>query len=192
MNWRRVFVYHPRKQTKIFLGLIRGAAWRLRGRSHGWPIVQWGVVSRCRFGRIRLGHFTRLATGVCLEAIGESLEEPARITIGDFTRVGEGTRIHARRGVTIGSHCAISWNCTIADLGMPEVEANAESKDLPASPIVIEDHVWIGCNVRVLGGVTIGTGAVVSAGSVVTSDVPPATLVAGNPARPIRVVGRWK
>ena len=55
-----------------------------------------------------------------------------------------------------------------------------------AEPIVIGDRVWIGMNATVLGGVTIGEGAVVAAGSVVTKDVPPFTVVGGVPARPIK------
>jgi maltose O-acetyltransferase len=53
-------------------------------------------------------------------------------------------------------------------------------------PIVIEDDVWIGARVTILGGVNIGTGAVIGAGSVVTKNVPPYAIVAGNPAKLIR------
>jgi acetyltransferase-like isoleucine patch superfamily enzyme len=58
--------------------------------------------------------------------------------------------------------------------------------DLREEPVTIEDDVWIGSNVVVLKGVTIGRGAVIGAGSVVTHDVPPLVLVAGNPARVVR------
>lgn len=186
-----MFLYHPWKQTAIFVGLMKGATWRLRGRSRGWPIVHAGATGRCRAGRIRLGHFTRLATGVRVEAVGEGTAAPASVSIGDYTRVGEGTRIYAQRSVTIGAGCAISWNCTIADVGMPV----AESDDAPgvlAAPIVIEDHVWIGCNVQILNGITIGSGAVIAAGSVVTSDVPAGMLAMGNPARAVRKVAQWR
>jgi galactoside O-acetyltransferase len=53
-------------------------------------------------------------------------------------------------------------------------------------PVKIEDKVWIGFNSIILKGVTVGEGAIVGAGSVVTKDVPPYTIVAGNPARIIR------
>ena len=55
-------------------------------------------------------------------------------------------------------------------------------------PIVIEDKVWIGINSTILPGVTIGYGAIVGAGSVVTKDVPAMTIVAGNPARIIKAI----
>ncbi|MDQ6795887.1 MAG: hypothetical protein M3067_13940 [Chloroflexota bacterium] len=58
--------------------------------------------------------------------------------------------------------------------------------DLRGEPVAIEDDVWIGANVVVLKGVTIGRAAVIGAGSVVTQDVPPYVVVAGNPARVIR------
>jgi acetyltransferase-like isoleucine patch superfamily enzyme len=58
--------------------------------------------------------------------------------------------------------------------------------DTTGSPIVLEDRVWLGNRVIVLKGVTIGHDAVVGAGAVVTRDVPPRTIVAGNPARAVR------
>lgn len=60
-----------------------------------------------------------------------------------------------------------------------------------AVPIIIRDHVWIGMNVTVLKGVTIGDGAVVAAGSVVTKDVPPHSLVAGVPAKVVKTDVEW-
>jgi maltose O-acetyltransferase len=57
--------------------------------------------------------------------------------------------------------------------------------DLDAGPVTIEDHVWIGSRAMILPGVTVGRGAVVAAGSVVTKDVAPMTVVAGVPAKPV-------
>ena len=59
-------------------------------------------------------------------------------------------------------------------------------------PITIGNNVWIGCRAIILKGVTIGEGAVVAAGAVVTKDVAPFMLVAGNPARVIREVKGWR
>jgi maltose O-acetyltransferase len=56
-------------------------------------------------------------------------------------------------------------------------------------PVIIEDDVWIGINVILLPGLTVGRGAIVAAGSVVTKDVPPDAIVGGNPARVIRSRG---
>ena len=60
--------------------------------------------------------------------------------------------------------------------------------DLGARPVMIEDDVWIGCNAIILRGVTIGAKSIVGAGSVVTQNVPPSVLVAGNPAQIIKSV----
>ena len=69
---------------------------------------------------------------------------------------------------------------------MFDVKQKREGDDLP---IVIEDDTWIGCNAIILKGVTIGHGAIVGAGSVVTKSVPPYAIVCGNPAKIIRY--RW-
>jgi acetyltransferase-like isoleucine patch superfamily enzyme len=95
----------------------------------------------------------------------------------------------------------ISHNVNIADTDSHELspldraegfrhlitEGHATTKGgIVTAPVVIEDHAWIGLNAVVLKGVRIGRGAVVAAASVVTRDVPPFTLVAGNPARVVR------
>ena len=64
----------------------------------------------------------------------------------------------------------------------PCCEEDAQTK----GKIKIEDEVWIGANVTILSGVTIGKGAIIAAGSVVTKDVPPYSIVGGNPAKIIR------
>jgi len=63
---------------------------------------------------------------------------------------------------------------------------DAKYLDIKSAPVVIEDHVWIGFNVAILKRVTIGKGAIIGAGSVLTEDVEPFTVVAGNPAKIIK------
>ncbi len=63
---------------------------------------------------------------------------------------------------------------------------DAKYLDIKSAPVVIEDHVWIGFNLAILKGVTMGKGAIIGAGSVVTKDVEPFTVVAGNPAKIIK------
>ena len=90
--------------------------------------------------------------------------------------------------VTFGSHCFIAPNCGFYTAGHP---LDALRRDLgleSARPITVGSHVWIGGNVAVLPGVTIGDGAVIGAGSVVTRDIPPGVLAVGNPCRPVRPV----
>ncbi len=192
MHWSRFFRYQPTKQIGTALALLRGAWWRLLGRSSGWTAIHPSVRCQIQNGRIRLGNLVKLGRGVYLEAMTFPDIEPVRLTIGDGTRIWDNTRVMARAGVSIGRDCAISWNCTILDCDRHEVSFDGETFEPNSAPIVIEDHVWIGCNVTVLKGVTIGEGAVIAAGSVVHRDVPARTLVAGVPAKVIKPVPKWR
>ena len=110
----------------------------------------------------------------------------AVIEIGDHTFINRRTEIICKKHVKIGSHCAISWDVTIMDTDIHRIEGMAETK-----PTFIEDNVWIGSKAIILKGVTVGKGAVVAAGSVVSKDVPAYTLVAGVPAKPIKENIKW-
>jgi acetyltransferase-like isoleucine patch superfamily enzyme len=118
------------------------------------------------------------------------------ISIGDFSYVGDGSRIWALDSVTIGNRVLISHNVFIVDNQTHPINAETRHQqfkakfdfpfpnnmDLGEKPIVIEDDVWIAANVIILRGVHIGKGAIVGAGAVVTKNVPAGKLVAGNPA----------
>lgn len=122
------------------------------------------------------------------------------INIGKYCYIGEGTRIWSGCNITIGDHVLIAHNVSVFDnLTHPMdwqrrrehfkaiVEVGHPSLiDLGDKPIKIEDDVWIGAHALIMRGVTIGARAVVAAGAVVTKDVPASTIVAGNPATPIR------
>jgi acetyltransferase-like isoleucine patch superfamily enzyme len=108
----------------------------------------------------------------------------ARIAIGNGTYLNRNTEIVAAQSVTIGRDCKIARDVIIMDTDQHELPGSP----LVAQPVHIEDQVWIGTRAIVLKGVTIGAGAVVAAGSVVTRDVPPRTMVAGVPARVIRAL----
>ena len=88
--------------------------------------------------------------------------------------------------VRIGDNVWIAPNVGIYAAGHPlDVEDRIAGEEY-AFPVTIEDNVWIGGSVSIIGGVTIGKNSVVAAGSVVIRDVPPDTLVAGNPAKVVR------
>jgi len=123
-----------------------------------------------------------------------------RVTLGDYALV-HGARIICDAEVSIGDYALISWNVVLMDTYRVPLDVVGRRKelelvptralrlacaDVPAKPIRIERNVWIGFDVCVLPGVTIGEGSIVGARSVVTMDVPPFTIVAGNPARIIR------
>jgi acetyltransferase-like isoleucine patch superfamily enzyme len=91
--------------------------------------------------------------------------------------------------ITIGDHVALGANSVVIDTDFHPLTTEARRIDSSAgktAPVVIENEVFIGMNCLILKGVTIGQGSVVGANSVVTRDVPPGYIVAGNPARVIR------
>jgi acetyltransferase-like isoleucine patch superfamily enzyme len=97
----------------------------------------------------------------------------------------------AAERIVIGNHVSVGANSTIIDTDFHPLSASERHID-PAqgktAAVNIEDDVFIGMNCLILKGVTIGQGSVVGAGSVVTRDVPPCTIVAGNPASFVREV----
>ena len=162
--------------------MIRKLAGYLRGLLYarsvrGWPFrIDGGLDLQRHHGQLHIAGRAHLWPNVKISIIG-SATSPASVHIGRGCTIGDRTQIHACRSVTIGDRVRISWDVTLL-----ENNYHARSK----GPIRIEDDVWIGCRAIVLGGVTIGRGAVVAAGAVVTRDVPPNAVVAGNPARVVR------
>ena len=124
------------------------------------------------------------------------------VTLGEHALV-HGVRIVCDDRVEIGDHAMLSWNVVLMDTYRmphdPEARrallrglASSERRLLPplgdARPVVLGPNTWIGFDACVLPGVTVGRGSVVGAKSVVVEDVPEYTVVAGNPARPIRTL----
>lgn len=106
------------------------------------------------------------------------------VTIGKGCFIQQGCTFFGRGGITIGDGVFIGPKCNLITINH---DVNPENRSATyGRPIVIEDKVWIGINSTVLPGVRIGYGSIVGAQSVVTRDVPPMTVVAGNPARIIR------
>lgn len=123
-----------------------------------------------------------------------------RVRLGNYALV-HGARIICDSEVLIGDYALISWNVVLMDSYRVPFDVAARREELKlvptrqprlasaaveAAPIRIEPTVWIGFDACILPGVTIGEGSVVGAKSVVIRDVPPFTIVAGNPARVIR------
>lgn len=122
------------------------------------------------------------------------------VSIGNNVFVGGSTIIDCVQSIAIADDVLISYGCVISDSDNHSVRYSIRKKDLAdwrngnghdwdttiTKPVIICKGVWIGTNTIILKGVTIGEGAVIGAGSVVTKDVPPYTVVAGNPAKVIR------
>jgi acetyltransferase-like isoleucine patch superfamily enzyme len=137
-------------------------------------------------------------------------ESPSgKITVGDGVFINSGTRVISRSSIEIGSSVMIAWGCVIYDHDSHSLSyldriadqkqllidhplgntlANKDWSRVTTAPIRICDYVWLGFDVVVLKGVTIGEGAIVGARAVVTKDVPPWTIVAGNPARVVKEI----
>lgn len=130
------------------------------------------------------------------------------IDVGQRSYVGGGTRMISRVGISVGDDVMIAWGCYFYDhnghslawedraadvaaqlrahrSGLP-LTTGKDWSTVDASPIRVNDRAWIGFEAAVLKGVTIGEGAIVAARAVVTRDVPPWSIVAGNPATVVR------
>ncbi|USS90494.1 DapH/DapD/GlmU-related protein [Fructilactobacillus carniphilus] len=88
--------------------------------------------------------------------------------------------------ITIGDRCLLGPNVTLISVNHAQPVANRRSLEL--APVTLEDDVWLGANVTVLPGVTIGAGAIIGANSLVTKDVPPLSIAVGSPAQVIKQV----
>ena len=115
----------------------------------------------------------------------EARNSSARVTIKDHTIINNSFVIIAdKTSITIGEHCLIGPNLFITDSDFHGVEIKDRSNgNYQCLPVSIENHVFIGENVRILKGVTIGEGSVIGNSSVVTKSVPPYSIYAGNPAK---------
>jgi acetyltransferase-like isoleucine patch superfamily enzyme len=173
-------------------------ALRLRERA----LQQTTLGQRCLFDLPRIGWKPGatliLGDDVLFEGDIGFLRDNARVEIG--SRSYFASLITCAESVRIGNDVLIARGGYIADHGAHALEFQARSNDVvnwiqeqkkdwsgvPISPVTIEDKVWVGWGVTILHGITIGEGAVIGANSVVTRDVPPYTIVAGNPARVLR------
>ena len=111
------------------------------------------------------------------------------ITIGENFYANHNTVILDCAEVIFGDHVFLGPNCGFYTAGHPMLVSTRRQGVEFAKPITVGDDVWFGGNVTVLPGVTIGNGAVIAAGSVVTRDIPAGMLAAGCPCRPIRPAG---
>jgi acetyltransferase-like isoleucine patch superfamily enzyme len=109
------------------------------------------------------------------------------INVGRNVFINQNCTFYDLGGIDIADEVMIGPNVSLITSGHP-IEPSRRRACVVAKPIVIEHNVWIAAGATIIGGVTVGENAVVAAGSVVTRDVPPNTLVAGNPARVIRSI----
>jgi acetyltransferase-like isoleucine patch superfamily enzyme len=161
--------------------------------------VKRAMAITARLNRLTFNDADEIRALFC-QLTGKKVDESFLLIPPFFTAGGDEIRV--------GKNVFVNQNCTFYDLGGldigddvmigPGVNILTASHPLEPSqrrsatigrPIVIEKGVWIAATATIIGGVTVGENSVVAAGSVVTRDVPPNTLVGGNPARIIRSIG---
>lgn len=164
-------------------GSLLNAQWRLLGKARV-------PLSMRLYGRLYAQGDGNLIFGEGVSIVGTVVPvelgtyEKGRIEIGERTFINYGTSITARASVKIGAHCFLGHYTFIMDNHQHDVDKHWILP--PSAPVVIEDNVWIGAKAVILPGVRIGHNAVIGAGSIVTSDIPPRCVAAGNPARVLR------
>jgi len=147
------------------------------------PSSQIIVGDRCLF----LSAVQANYAGINHPCILATLSENALLQIGHDSGFS-GTALGAAKSIVIGNRVMAGANTSITDTDWHPVDSTrrAAGDAGKSAPVVIEDDVWLGANVIVLKGVTIGAGSVIAANSVVTKSIPSGVVAGGNPARPLR------
>lgn len=160
-------------------GYFRTFLKRIRGLDVGRRV---SIDKRCRIDRpssVRIGSHSCLESDVWLKLGSNS----AKVAIGEFSFIGRGSQFDVLGSVVIGDHTLIAPGCFLTDHNhRTDFDCRIDQQGCSVSPIHIGSDVWLGAKVIVLSGVSIGDGAVVAAGAVVTTDVSPFTIVGGVPA----------
>lgn len=142
--------------------------------------------------RIRKKVLKRLATNAFFPGMRLTALRWCGFHIGRETYIADGfivvEELADRDNLTIGDRVSMGPRVTIVTSSHPNASRIAGVAPVAKGPVVIEDDVWIGAHVVILPGVRIQRGAVVAAGAVVTQDVPPLTIVGGQPAKPLRTL----
>lgn len=141
--------------------------------------------------QVVLGEGTSIWPGTCIctQSVNKPIE--TKLVVGKHTYIGENNNIRlADATIRIGDHCMISQQVSLISTnhlipGKDKITAQS-GLDYNKAGITIGNDVWIGCNCVVLPGVSIGDGAVIGAGSVVTSNIPEYSIAVGNPARIVK------
>lgn len=170
------------EQLNVIQDRFRAQVLRWRGaRIDGRARVASGCVVR-RPWRLIIGERSQLEHNVYLKAVTDS----ARIELGRGVFVGCNSEFDISEILQIGDNVLIAPGCFITDHNHRRAGvATIASQGCESQAVRIEDDVWLGAHVIILPGITIGRGAIVAAGAVVTEDVEAMSIVAGVPARKV-------
>lgn len=152
-------------------------------------------INRGSSDNIRLGDHV-----VCRGILRSEPFHPGNIIIGDYVYIGDDCIISCAEKIEIGSFTLLAHGVQIFDNDSHPLSPTLREKDyqivlgllggeradIARDAIKIGDHVWIGFNAILMKGISVGKGSIVAAGSIVTSDVPENTIVAGSPARVVK------
>lgn len=184
---------------KLIICNFNWLIYRNKITTDGRVILNWGSVifGVDRKDQIKLGENVQLSGWLTVFYGG-------KITIGDYTLIGNNTVVEAFDQIEIGAYTMISSEVLIMDNNNHSIYAQARLIDTLGSadfnkvrinntncvhkPIKIGNHVWIGRRAIILKGVTIGDRSIVAAGAIVTKDIPADTIVAGNPAKVVKKI----
>lgn len=166
---------------------LHGVAW-----GQGWRIFGMPIIQRHRGSEIELGDRLHLRSWRTTNPLApnHAIVLATRST-NAIIRVGNdcgltGVTLVATERIEIGDRVLLGANTTIVDTDFHPLDPQERQRDINNGkhrPVVIEDDVFVGMNTVILKGVRIGRGSVVGAGSVISRDVPPGVIVAGNPAQ---------
>lgn len=168
---------------KRFAFVVLMAAWWLEQRLVSGRLRTWlAVTMRRAYWSSRLaslGSDTRIGAYVVMH-------QPQNVRIGKNCSIAEFVHIWGGGGVTIGDSVLVASHVAITSM-THDTCADVFAETLIKRPVTIADNVWIGAGAKILPGVNLGTGSIVAAGAVVTKDVAPCTIVAGVPAKVLRL-----
>ena len=134
--------------------------------------------------QVQIGNHCVLESDILYKFVGIWSPGPS-IIIGNGVFIGKGCEFNIRKKINIGHGAAIASGCKFIDHDHGITGTKLDETPGAELEIVVGDYVWLGCNVVVLKGVTIGSSAVVGAGAVVTKNIPAGEIWAGIPARKI-------
>lgn len=150
----------------------------------------------CGMNYISIGNNSYIGSLVTLTAYDRYQNQIfiPKITIGDNSCIGDFSHVTCINEIRIGNNVRMGKNILITDNShglseKSEIEIAPNKRPLYSrGPVIIEDNVWIGEKSSILPGVSVGYGSIIAANSVVTKDVPPFTVVGGNPAKVIKEI----
>lgn len=185
------FILTARMLRPRYARLLWRWAWRRFFTPAGW---RWQTDGMVFFGRrlalqigrgaeLRFGHFCWIGDGTKIRC------HQGVVEIGPKTVMGQECTISAYQHVRIGAECVIADRAMFIDFdhGVVDVERPIRSQGIYKRDVVVGSNVWIGYNASILRGVRIGDNSIIGTNAVVTRDVPANAVVAGAPARIIRM-----